>query len=70
MTSFKTKNNQQQAPNKRHQGVAGLNSTVHPPGRRQGQVRSLDVTTLPSTSPENKATSKAEYTNTQQDLPD
>ena len=42
-------------------GVAGTNSTVHPSGREVGQVPPSGNPT-----PINKATSKAEYTNTQQ----
>jgi hypothetical protein len=43
-------------------------STDQPGGRVHGQVKLAIITS--KVSPENKATSKAEYTNTQQGLPD
>jgi hypothetical protein len=43
-------------------------STDQPEGRVHGQVKLATISS--KVSPENKATSKAEYTNTQQDLPD
>jgi hypothetical protein len=43
-------------------------SIDQPEGRVHGQVKL--ATMFSKVSPESKATSKAEYTNTQQDLPD
>jgi hypothetical protein len=43
-------------------------STDQPGGRVYGQVKLATMSS--NVSPENKATSKAEYTNTQQGLPD
>ena len=43
-------------------------TTDHPGGKEQGQVKPAIISS--KASPENNATSKTEYTNTQQDLPD
>jgi hypothetical protein len=46
----------------------GSNSTDQPGGKVQGQVKTAIKSS--KDTPENNATSKAEYTNTQQGLPD